>query len=152
MPVIGVQRDFFKKFKYVVEIAGVRWAGFTTCSELRQQVAVVEQWEGGSLTADKQPGRITYPNVTLGRGATQDKDLYLWAAQVAAADAMVANPDHIRSVDIVQQDRRGQELERWSLVEAWPTEFKAGEWDNGADENTMEELVLCYRFFTRRTA
>ncbi len=146
MAIVGVQRSFYRKFKYVVEIAGVAYAGFTTCSEIRVVAAVVEQWEGGSLTADKAPGRVTCPNVTLARGATADRDLWLWMQQVVGADAMVIEPDHIRTVDIVQQDRRGFELKRWTLVGAWPTEFKAGDWDNGADENVMEEVVLAYRY------
>ena len=52
--------------------------------------------------------------------------------------------------DIVQQDRNGKTLRRWSLSNAWPTKFVAGEWDNEADENVIESLTLTYDFFDLR--
>lgn len=143
-----VVRSYYKKFKFVVEIAGVQFAGFKTCSEIRGQTAVIEHHEGGSLVPNKSLGRLTFPNVTLTRGATDDLDLYAWWQQTVAASALVADPDFKRTIDIVQQDRRGLELRRWTLHLAFPTEFKAGDWDNDADENTVEELILAYDFFS----
>ncbi len=78
MPVVGNPRSFHKKWKYVVEIDGVASAGFAKCSELSVEVARVDYWEGGALTPNKSPGRLTFADVTLERGATQDRDLYNW--------------------------------------------------------------------------
>lgn len=149
MTVFGVpsNRQYYKKFKFIVEIQGVAFAGFTTMSELRGQVAVVEQYEGGSLIPNKDPGRVTFPNVTLSRGATDDEDLWTWFKETVAVGSLLVSPDNKRTLDVVQQDRAGTEQKRWTLYNAWPTEFKAGDWDNGADENTMEEVVLAYDYF-----
>ena len=53
-----------------------------------------------------------------------------------------------RNLDIVQQDRDGLTLRRWSLSLSWPVKFVAGEWDNESDENVIESVTLTYDFFT----
>jgi len=78
MAVIGNPRSFHKKFKFVCEIDDVGHAGFQKCSELSVEVANVQYFEGGSLIPNKSPGRLTFSDVTLERGATQDRDLFDW--------------------------------------------------------------------------
>ena len=149
MPVIGNPRTFHKKFKFIVEIDGVVSAGFQKSSELSVEVANVQYYEGGSLIPNKSPGRLTFADVTLERGATSDKDLFDWMTQVAdaAANAGLNEPEFKRNLDIVQQDRDGSTLRRWSLTGAWPVKFVAGDWDNEADENVIESVTLTYDFF-----
>ena len=72
MTVIGNPRSFHKKFKFIVEIDDVGHAGFQKCSELSVEVANVQYFEGGSLIPNKSPGRLTFSDVTLERGATED--------------------------------------------------------------------------------
>lgn len=146
MAIYGVERVYFKKFKFVVEILGVKYAGFKSCSEIAFEVAKIEQWEGGSLIPNKSPGRVTIPDVTLERGATADIELYTWMQQVVAMDAILLEPQHKRTIDVVQQDRKGNPVRRWTLVGAWPTKFVGGAWDNGSDENTMESVTLAYDY------
>jgi phage tail-like protein len=149
MAVIGTPRSFHKKFKFVVEIDDVAYAGFQKCSELSVEVAKIEHYEGGSLIADKSPGRLTFSDVTLDRGATMDRDLFDWLQEVAIVSSGLGlvDPYYKRNLDIVQQDRDGTTLRRWSLARAWPTKFVAGEWDNDADENLLESVTLTYDFF-----
>ena len=52
-----------------------------------------------------------------------------------------------RNLDIVQQDRDGTTLRRWSISRAWPIKFVAGEWDNESDENVIESVTLTFDFF-----
>jgi phage tail-like protein len=149
MAIIGNPRSFHKKFKFIVEIDGVGHAGFQKCSELSVEVANVQYFEGGSLIPNKSPGRLTYPDVTLERGATQDRDLYDWFQEVATAASGLGLTDaaYKRGLDIVQQDRDGSTLRRWSLSRAWPVKFVAGEWDNESDENVIEFTTLTYDYF-----
>jgi phage tail-like protein len=152
MPIIGTPRSFHKRFKFIVEVDGLTSAGFQKCSELSVEVAKVEQWEGGAITPNKSPGRLTFSDVTLERGATMDHELYDWFLQVADAAAHVGKvePQYKRGLDIVQLDLDGTSLRRWSLSGAWPTKFVAGEWDNTADENVLESVTLTYDFFERK--
>lgn len=140
----GIQRSFFKKFKFIVEIDSFAYAGFQKCSELEAEIAIIEQWEGGSLTAQKSPGRVKFNNMTLERGATTDLDMFNWFKQVvdAIANAGLKDNEYKRNFDVVQQDRDGSELRRWAVSGAWPCKFKAGDWDNNSDENVIESVEL----------
>ncbi|NOJ79806.1 phage tail protein [Myxococcus xanthus] len=149
MTVIGSPRSFHKRFKFLVEIDSVASAGFQKCSELSVEVANVQYFEGGSLIPNKSPGRLTFSDVTLERGATQDHELFDWFQDVVHTASGLGSPDSLykRHLDIVQQDRDGTTLRRWSLAHAWPVKFLAGEWDNESDENVIESVVLTYDFF-----
>lgn len=146
---IGSQRAFYKKFKFVVEIDGFAVAAFTKAGPLQMDVAVVEQYEGGSLIPVKEPGRVKFPDVTLERGATDDRDMFEWMKQVAdvASNSGLVTPAYKRTIDIVQMERDNTTKRRWRLVNAWPISFKAGDWDNGADENTVESVTLAIDSF-----
>ncbi|MGE0324074.1 MAG: phage tail protein [Polyangiaceae bacterium] len=149
MPVIGNPRSFFKRHSFVVEIDDITHAGFQKCSELSVEVANVQYFEGGSLIPNKSPGRLTFSDVTLERGATSDHELFDWFQDVAITSSGfgLADPNYKRNLDIVQKDRDGVSLRRWSLSRAWPVKFVAGEWDNEADENVIESVTLTYDFF-----
>ena len=64
-------------------------------------------------------------------------------AEITAGDDVF----YKRNLDVVQQDRDGTTLRRWSLSRAWPVKFVAGDWDNEADENVIESVTLTYDFF-----
>jgi len=152
MPIVGKPRSFHKKFKFVCEIDQFQSAGFQKCSELSVEIANVQYFEGGSLIPNKSPGRMTFSDVTLERGATNDRDLFDWFSDVALTSIGIGltDNDYKRNLDIVQQDRDGTTLRRWSLTNAWPTKFVAGEWDNEADENVIESVTLTYDWFELR--
>lgn len=154
MTVLGQPRVFHKKFKFRVECNGIGGlangvAGFRSCSELSHEVAKVEYSEGGTLIPNKSPGRLTFSDITLERGATQDRDLYVWMFEVAnaAANTGLLEPNFKRMLDIVQQERDNSILRRWRLHGAWPVKFVGGDWDNEADENVIESVTLTYDFY-----
>ena len=157
--VLGDPRSFHDRFKFLVEIEGFIAAGFNKCSELSVEAAVIEYNEGGALIPNKSPGRLTFADITLERGATLERDMYDWFQQVANAGALggvvvgqapgvgLPDPQYKRTLDIVQQNRDGSTLRRWRCFNAWPNKFTAGEWDNDADEKVVEMVTLSYDFF-----
>ena len=149
MALLGKPRSFFKGFLFTVEIPDVTYAGFMKCSDIKGDVAVIDHWEGGSMTSDASPGRMTAADVDLARGATNDPEIYNWWLSVcdAANNSGDVDAEYKRTVDVVQRDRDGTELKRWVLYEAWPKSFTAGQWDNGADNNVIENVTLKYRYF-----
>lgn len=144
MAVIGKPRSYFKKFLFTVEIPGVGFAGFQKAGPLKGTVGVVEQWEGGAIAADKSPGRYKQEDITLERGATTDQDLWQWFKMVAnvAANSGVVDPKYKRDLTITQRDRDGTVLRTWTVHQAWPSAFEAGDWDNTADSNTIESVTI----------
>jgi phage tail-like protein len=149
MPIIGTPRSFFRKHSFVLEVEGLGRVGFAKASELSVEAAKIEHWEGGSLIPTKVPGRLTFSDLTLERGATTDRALYDWFAEVVqlASGIGLTDPAYKRSLDLVQLDRDGLTVRRWSIYNAWPTKFVAGDWDNAADEVLIESVTLTYDYF-----
>lgn len=162
MPAVGAPRSFENKFAFTVEVDGVAHAGFNKCSAIKASIAVIEHNEGGSLIPNKSPGRVTWDNVTLERGAVAaDSDLYDWfrqtvdssrglATNAAGASGVGDNDyDYKRTFDLVVRDRDGSILKRWRVVGAQVASYEAGDWDNDADEKTMEKLELAIDYAER---
>jgi len=151
MAVLGEVTRFQHKYRFDVQIDDFQHARFQTCSELSVEAAKIEHWEGGSLIPYKEPGRLTFTDVTLERGVTVDRDLYDWFLEVADAVANTGRviPKFKRDVDIVQYGRNGSVLRRWTLLGAWPVKFVAGEWSNDDDGVVIESLTLTFDLFKR---
>lgn len=151
---VGSPRSFYKKFKFTIEIDGFTYFGFQKCSELSAEIGVVEHREGGVLIADKTPGLVTVPNITLERGATKDQEMFKWWKQVVDMAANLGeglpDPGYARSMDIVQHDRDGSVLQRFPIPLAWPRKFVAGEWDNDADEVVITSVELVIQMFDQK--
>ena len=149
MTIVGQPRSFHHKHSFQVEVDDVGHAGFQKCSELSVEVANVQYFEGGAMIPNKSPGRLTFSDVTLERGATQDRDLFDWFQDVASMSSGLglAGVGFKRGVDIIQKDRDGTTLRRWSLSRAWPVKFVAGEWDNESDEVVIESVTLTFDSF-----
>jgi len=141
---MGQPVKWYKKFKYVIEIDGIARAAFNKCSELRKTAANVAYKEGGRLHPHNSPGTVTYPPITLSRGVCKDFDLHNWFNDTydAAAGTGLDEPDIYRSFDIVQQNRKGEEEERYPVYDAYCQEYSAGDWDNDADETRIESVVI----------
>lgn len=152
MAVVATPRTFNKKFSFLIFIDGFLSAGFSKCSAIEAEFAEVKHYEGGTLTPNKSPGRMDFKDITLERGATRaDFDAYAWFTSIAFAAANVGlkEPFFKRHLDVVQLDRDGEPIQFWTLYNAWIKTFTAGDWDNGADENVIEKMVLCYDYFIR---
>lgn len=152
MALIGKSRNFYDKFKFIVEIDGVAYAGFSKCSELSVEVEKIEHREGGGALAHKSPGNITVPDLTLERGATDDLDLYNWFEQVAKVAAGLGGAGLIddqykRNFDVVQLNRDDSVRQRWACTGGWPSKFVAGEWDAGGSEKVIEKVTLVIDYF-----
>jgi phage tail-like protein len=150
MAVVGTPRNYDKRFLFAVEIDGLEVAWFTTVGSLEAEITVIEQHEGGVLTAaDKSLGKVKFPDITCTIGATNNRELYDWWLQVVdvAANSGLVDAAYKKNIAIVQKDRDGTTKRRWNLYDAFPMKFKAGEWDASAEENVMQEVTFAYRYF-----
>jgi phage tail-like protein len=138
----------------LVQIDGITNLFFMKTSELSQEVARIDYWEGGALIPIKWPGRVTIADITLERGSGVSEDLHNWMLEVAnprldgGRGAGNIVPAFLRNVTIVQRDRpRTGTLRKYRLFCAWPTKYVAGDWDNGADAVVIETLTLAFDRF-----
>ena len=154
MPVRGNPRGLHQKFLFTVSVTPP-WASaaFQKCSELSVEIAEVSYWEGGSLIPIKDPGRLTFADITLERGASDDLDFYTWARDTANAARGRSGGGRgtgllevKKNLGIEQRDRNDDVLRTWQVFNAWPKKMVAGEWDNTTDEATLEMLTLGYDY------
>lgn len=144
--IIGSPREFHRKFMFLVEIAGIRNAGFQDFSELAIETANIAYYEAGAKVPLNLPGRSQVSAPTLARGAsTGDGDLHDWALQVVniATNGGLVDPRYKRTVDLVQLSMDGVTvIRRLRMFGAYPEKYVFGAWDNNADELTIESLTL----------
>lgn len=153
MGVFGEARTIHQRFKFIVEIDGVINAAFQDMSELSGEFSDTEYWAGGAVIPNKQPARLTFADVTLQVGAaTGDGDLYEWWQETAGAvtGGGTVSPLYKRHLDVVQLDKDGTELRRWTLYNAYIKKYSAFTGlDNTSDEVTLEAVVLRYDYFEK---
>ena len=152
------KRKLHEKFKFEVLSRKFGFAAFQKMSELSYETARIDYFEGGALIPIKDPGRVTYADVTLERGSSQDRDMFNWALEVADASRGFGGRGLVRpnydtsDLAVLQRDRDDSILRAWDIIGAWPMKFVAGDWDNTVDEVVIESLTLTYDYFVAGSA
>lgn len=147
MDVRGRPADFYDKARFLVEIDGVRYAGFQSCSDVSGSFASKSYPDGASDVPYKKAGKEEFPNVTLTRGASADQDLIDWWKQVRASvrGYGVTPAEYKRNVVIVCIDEAGERRREIPLRNAFPVNLVLGAWDATDREGfVLESLELAY--------
>jgi phage tail-like protein len=138
------RKDPFRNFNFVVEIQGLRQAGFSECSGFGSTTEPTEIQEGGlNSVVHRLAGRTKQNNITLKWGITDSRDLYDWYRDVVNGQ--------IRRLhgSIVALDLKGQEVARWDFNEAWPTKWDGPDFSARANEIAIETLELAHKGLER---
>lgn len=149
----GQDRKLHDKFKFVVQSIRFGVASFQKMSELSAEAASIDYYEGGAIIPIKEPGRLTFADVTLERGSSQDYEMHNWFVLMADASIGVGGAGAISpefkydDVAIVQRDRDNSRLRQWNLIGSFPSKYVAGDWDNTVDEVVIEQLTLRFDYF-----
>ncbi len=148
---VGTPKLIKQKSRFIIRVEAASGralvGGFSTCSELAITVQKSEGRFGGSMLATKAPSLVDFTDITLERGATQNADLWLWLAQTVAPTPTIGGIGlgHVRWLDIIEQDRDRSELNKWRLVNCFPSEYKGSlGWDNDDAGYTMESITLTF--------
>lgn len=155
----GENRQIHTKHKFLVQ-SDLSFAAFQKMSELSGEFADIEYFEGGALIPIKVPGRLTYADVTLERGSTDNSEMYDWF--LLAGDASSGGPNEAvggkglknpgfkkDDLAVQQLDLDNEVLREWQLVGSYPKKFVAGDWDNTVDEVVINQLILRYDYFRK---
>ncbi|NUP12883.1 MAG: phage tail protein [Polyangiaceae bacterium] len=149
-PIEGKPRRYNKKFLFGIEIDDIEVAWWSKCSEIKPEVGVVTQPEGGGILVEENQslGKVKWPPVTLEVGRTENDELYQWwvLCNDSSSNTGAVDDAYKKNVAIVQKDRDGSEIGRWNLYDAFPSSYGGGEWDASAEENVQESVVLTYRY------
>lgn len=148
-------RQLFGRFKFLVDIGTFTSAAFQSATGLKYNIAKIEYWEGGALAAFKEPGRVTFDDLVLERGVSYDTDFYDWIVNVvdilkyAPGGGGLRTPIYKEDL-LVQQLERDNEIEiEYDVRDSFPIEWSPGDFDNTADEISMDSVTLTYHHFTR---
>ncbi|MGG6297730.1 phage tail protein [Leptolyngbya sp. AN02str] len=133
------RRDPLAGYNFYVEWNNIIHAGFRECSGLDSTQSAGEYREGTDpMTMRKLPGLVSYSNITLQRGITNNNELWKWRENLIKGIA------DRRDISIVLLDDQAQEKIRWNLSLCWPTSWKAPDFNATADEVAIESIELVH--------
>lgn len=129
--------DPYKNFQFLVQIDGISQAGFSECSGIGSEIAVIEYREGGEARSTRKlPGRVSFHDITLKRGITNSRELYDWHR------AGLQGPVDRRNAAIVLLDESGSEVVRWHVINAWPRKWEGPDLNAKGNDVAIETLIL----------
>ncbi len=130
--------DPFRNFNFVVEIGGIKQAGFSDCSGFASSNDPIEYREGGENShVRKLPGMTKHTNITLKWGLTDSTELYSWFHDVTLGKIQR------RDGSIVVYDLDGTtEVARWNFFSAWPTKWDGPDFTAKGNDVAIETLEL----------
>lgn len=145
-------KSLHQRWQFGVEIGGFEVGFFTTASEIKATNAIVEFNPAGSLSPQKAAGRLTWDDVTLEKGWSQESAedaALLWQRDIARASQGVGGmpADYMRELDIVEYDRAGREIRRFRLFGAFinSVSFSPAK-DGSSSDNSIQQMVVSYQY------
>lgn len=131
--------DFYKNafcFEVVVEGFDSVNQAFTRCSGIVSTSEPMEYMQGTDAYVRKNPGRVTFEDVTLERVYNGLDDFYTWRKEIEnGATTKYA-------VQIYMKDRQGQDVRHMTLIQAWPIRWELPELDASGSGPATERITL----------
>jgi phage tail-like protein len=145
---LGVRRDPYGAFNFLVELAGIIVAGFTEVSGLDAEVQVEEYHEGGqNAYIHRLPGPARYPtNLVLRHGLSDIDQLWRWQASVLRGSVERQNA----SVVLLGTD--GEPVWRWNFRDAYPVRWSGPSLRASTGDVAIESLELVHNGLDLRTS
>ncbi|MCK6589287.1 MAG: phage tail protein [Polyangiaceae bacterium] len=137
-----VRKDPYGGYNFEVEIDGIKRAGFKQASGLDSTSDATKYREGNEPTlAQRQlPGLLSFSNISLQRGITEDSDIWAWRNTIASG---TASPER-KNISIILKDHAGNEKIRWNVRNAWPVKWSGPSFDATTDAIAIETLELAH--------
>jgi phage tail-like protein len=131
--------ETFSKSNFIVEIEGVAVGGFSECTGLDTESAVIEYRNGNEdTTVRKIPGLKKFGNIVLKRGITRGRELWEWRKQV------MDGRTERRSGSIILLDEGREEVLRWNFHRGWPARWSGPALNSMANEIAIETLEIAH--------
>jgi len=125
--------------RFYVEVDGIKQAVFTEVSGLQLEVEYFDYQEGGNnIFVHRLPGRMKVSNVTFKCGWTGTSDFQQWAEQIAQGQIQR------KHVSVIMYNPAGDEVSRWSLLNAYPIKWVAPQLRASEATTAVETLELAY--------
>jgi len=137
---LGVRKDPYLTFNFLVEIDGLVVGGFSEVSGLQAEVEVQDYREGGlNDFIHRLAGPVRYPaNLVLKRGLTEVQTLWLWHRDVRRG---IVNR---RNLSILLLDATREIVSGWNVAQAYPVRWVGPELRAEAATVAVETLELVH--------
>ena len=144
MPV-AERLNICSKYRFLVEIDGIARAAFREVDGLSVSMDVVEYRDGSdvAMAPRLEPGLAHYGPLVLRYGVLStggggNREIWSWVKQTLEGNTQR------RNVAVVVLDRRGNEVVRYLLSNAWPSSWRLDKLDSRSSSALIEELTLQY--------
>lgn len=137
--------DIYRAYNFVLDLQGVNAGFFTEVTGLSVDVEVIEYRSGGDTAAvSKLPGRVSYGDITLKWGVSDNRVLWEWL--MTAVNGAVEKKD----VSIILMKPNGREEQtRWNLRNAWASQWRGSKLNALGQDAAIETLTLTHEGIER---
>lgn len=134
------RKDPFGGYNFAVEMDGITRMGFKQVSGFDSSSEPTKYREGTdpSLGQRQLPGLLSFTNISLQRGITDDHSLWDWRQSV------VNGAPVRRTISIILRDDAGNEKIRWNVKNCWPVKWSGPNLDATSDAVGIETLELAH--------
>jgi phage tail-like protein len=131
------RNDPYGAFNFTVEIDGIAVAGFSECSGLIAETAVIEYREGDEpARVRKLAGLTKFAPIILKRGITENRDLWNWYKNIVNGNTDRRNG----SIVLLGNDR--SPVARWKFTNGWPAKWEGPHLKAKGNEVAIETLEI----------
>jgi phage tail-like protein len=142
------RRDPYRSFNFQLVIDGVPLGAFSEASGLTADGDAVDYREGTDVQSNvrKLVGLRKFTNITLKRGYTQDRSLWIWHQNIVNGQ-----PDR-RNVTVVLMNEARQPVLSWHAENAWVNKIEGPSFKASGNEVAMESVELVHEGLTIEAA
>jgi phage tail-like protein len=134
---------------FLFEVDGVEIGRFMEVSGLEVSIETEDVLEGGQNSfVHKLPGRMTWPNIVLKRGVTQNDSLLNWLTKSSGEQFAAAGNKLTRSTAaITLVGPAGERLRSWEFDGAFPVKWTGPNFAVSSSDMAVEELEITHHGF-----
>ncbi len=126
--------------RFYVEMESSITASFAECSGFGVNIQKETYFEGGNNNQQRIfLGHAEFTEMTLKRGMTDDLTFWNWVTSTISAPT-----NKRRNVNIILFNQAGETMQRWTLIGAIPTGWRAPGLQADGTSVAIEELTLAY--------
>jgi phage tail-like protein len=137
MPETGQRDDPYRGYAFLVEISGVTVGGFAEVGGISGDGEVIEYREGSDpLFVRKMPGLRRVANLSLKRGFSTNRDLWLWRRNI------LNGVTDRRSGAIILLNEEREPVMEWRFENGWPSKYEGSGLNARNNEIFIETMEL----------
>ncbi|MCI0438200.1 MAG: phage tail protein [Chloroflexi bacterium] len=142
------ERDPLIGARFALDVQGVVSAFFSSASGFSNSSEVITHQAvdaSGKSVIQKIPGDLTWDDITLSRGITDDLALWEWRQQVVDGDVVGARKDG----SVIMYNQAGEEMSRWNFRNGWPSSWKGPDVSADNQAVAVEEITIAHEGLAR---